>query len=66
MWHSRVCSVTYMLNLNFIILHTGEFDGRDFEQGDDGGYPFAGEHYGVAGSFVPSRSMEGWYPGMII
>ena len=42
---------------------SGEWNSSDFEMDSDGGYPFAGEHYGVAGTPVPSRSIEGWYPG---
>jgi len=45
---------------------SGEWDSSDFEMDSDGGYPFAGETYGVAGTAVPSRSMEGWYPGEYI
>ena len=41
----------------------GEWNGSDFYQDSDGGFPFAGEHYGIAGTPVPSRSIEGWYPG---
>ena len=50
------------LNLVVNAGDSGEWNGADFEQDSDGGYPFAGEHYGVAGTPVPSRSIEGWYP----
>ena len=51
--------------LNLVIMggDSGEWNSSDFEMDSDGGYPFAGEHYGVAGTPVPSRSIEGWYPG---
>jgi hypothetical protein len=51
------------LNLAVMGGDSGEWDSSDFEMDSDGGYPFAGEHYGVAGTPVPSRSMEGWFPG---
>ena len=37
------------------------FDNAD-EFEEDGGYPRAGDHYGVAGSAVEGRSFFGWYP----
>ena len=48
--------------LNQSLGPSANWDSGDFEN-VDGGYPMAGEHYGVAGTAVPARSMEGWYPG---
>ena len=55
------CALAWQL-LNQSLGPSANWDSGDFEN-VDGGYPMAGEHYGIAGTAVPSRSMEGWYPG---
>ena len=59
-WRISSCVAWQLLNQS--LGPSANWDSGDFEN-VDGGYPSAGEHYGVAGTPMPARSIEGWYPG---